>query len=107
MQQYGNLPTVAVENKKPLIMMETNTASCGGFPGFSDTFGAALFGIDWALQMAYYNFSGAMMHLGGQNAYYNVCNFNPFFQCYADRLRPLPSRSHHLLDPSSVEQTGL
>jgi hypothetical protein len=54
-------------------MFETNTASCGGFPGISDSFGAALWGLDYALQMAYSNFSGAMFHVGGQNVYYNVC----------------------------------
>ncbi|KIJ54019.1 glycoside hydrolase family 79 protein [Sphaerobolus stellatus SS14] len=71
MQNFITTANHSVQSGKPLIMMETNTASCGGFPGFSDTFGAALWGIDWGLQMAYYNFSGAMMHLGGQNVYYN------------------------------------
>ena len=56
-------------------MMETNTASCGGFPGLSDSFGAALWGLDFSLQMAFTNFSGAMMHVGGQNVYYNVRHF--------------------------------
>ena len=27
---------------------------------------------DWTLQMAFSNFSGALMHVGGQNVYYNV-----------------------------------
>jgi hypothetical protein len=27
---------------------------------------------DYALQMAYGNFSTALMHVGGQNVYYNV-----------------------------------
>lgn len=27
---------------KPIMMMEFGTASCGGFPGLSDSFGAAL-----------------------------------------------------------------
>lgn len=27
---------------KELVMLETNTASCGGFAGLSDSFGAAL-----------------------------------------------------------------
>ena len=36
----------------PLIMFETNTASCGGFPGLSDAFAAALWGVDYALTMA-------------------------------------------------------
>lgn len=27
---------------------------------------------DWALQLAWANFSTALMHVGGQNVYYNV-----------------------------------
>jgi hypothetical protein len=53
-------------------MFETNTASCGGFAGISDSFGAALWGADYALQMAYGNFSGALFHVGGQADFYNV-----------------------------------
>ncbi|KAF8509965.1 glycoside hydrolase family 79 protein [Gautieria morchelliformis] len=70
-QPYLNTSQIALQNQKPLIMMETNTASCGGFPGLSDSFGAALWGLDFSLQMAFANFSGAMMHVGGQNVYYN------------------------------------
>lgn len=71
------LPTsaAALAAGKPLLMFETNTASCGGFPGISDSFGAALWGLDYGLQMAYSNFSGALLHVGGQNVYYNVCLF--------------------------------
>lgn len=54
-------------------MFETNTASCGGFPGVSDSFGAALWALDYALTMAYSNFTGALFHVGGQNVFYNVC----------------------------------
>jgi hypothetical protein len=53
-------------------MFETNTASCGGFPGVSDSFGAALWALDFGLTMAYSNFSGAMLHVGGEDDYYNV-----------------------------------
>jgi hypothetical protein len=71
-------------------MFETNSASCGGFPGISDSFGGALWALDYGLQvrllallfqdvpelnvsqMAYSNFSGAMLHVGGQNVFYNV-----------------------------------
>ena len=68
---YINSSAFALQNGKPFIMFETNTASCSGFPGISDSFGAALWGLDWALQMAYNNFSAALFHVGGQNAYYN------------------------------------
>ncbi|KAF8079214.1 glycoside hydrolase family 79 protein [Lyophyllum atratum] len=57
---------------KPFIMFETNTATCGGLPGISDSFGAALWAIDYGLTMAATNFSGALLHVGGQNVYYNV-----------------------------------
>ncbi|KAJ7898477.1 hypothetical protein B0H13DRAFT_2337413 [Mycena leptocephala] len=57
---------------KPFLMFETNTSSCGGFFSISDSFTAALWGLDYALQMAQSNFSGAMFHLGGQNVFYNV-----------------------------------
>jgi len=79
MQQFAGISAIALQAGKPLIMMETNTASCGGFAGFSDTFGAALWGIDWALSMAYTNYTAAMMHLGGQNVYYNVGKYSRFF----------------------------
>lgn len=52
-------------------MFETNTASCGGFKGISNAFGAALWAADYGFQMAYTNFSEALLHVGGQNVYYN------------------------------------
>ncbi|KAH8833938.1 glycoside hydrolase family 79 protein [Flagelloscypha sp. PMI_526] len=69
--RYASDTAYAQTKGKPFIMFETNTASCGGFPGVSDSFGAALWGLDYAMSMAYYNFSGALFHLGGQNVYYN------------------------------------
>ncbi|KAI9461990.1 hypothetical protein BJY52DRAFT_1147038 [Lactarius psammicola] len=68
---YVNSTAFAAQNGKPFIMFETNTASCSGFPGISNSFGAALWALDWALTMAYSNFTAALFHVGGQNAYYN------------------------------------
>ncbi|KAH9003624.1 hypothetical protein EDB86DRAFT_2888634 [Lactarius hatsudake] len=68
---YVNSTAFAVQNGKSFIMFETNTASCSGFPGISNSFGAALWALDWALTMAYSNFTAALFHVGGQNAYYN------------------------------------
>ncbi|OCH92577.1 hypothetical protein OBBRIDRAFT_886183 [Obba rivulosa] len=65
--RYLNSTRIAQSVGKPFLMFETNTASCGGFPGISDSFGAALWGIDYAMQMAYSNFSGALLHTGGLN----------------------------------------
>ena len=53
-------------------MFETNTASCGGFPGISDAFVSALWALDYGLQMANSNFTGALFHAGGQGVAYNV-----------------------------------
>ncbi|KAG6810056.1 hypothetical protein H0H92_013528 [Tricholoma furcatifolium] len=69
--KYLNSTAYVQTKGKKLLMFETNTASCGGFGGISDVFGAALWGLDYSLQMAYSNFSGALMHVGGQNVYYN------------------------------------
>ncbi|KAH9976639.1 hypothetical protein BGW80DRAFT_1289584 [Lactifluus volemus] len=68
---YANSSQFAMASNKPMLMFETNTASCSGFPGISDSFGAALWGLDWAFTMAFHNFSTALFHVGGQNAYYN------------------------------------
>ncbi|KAF8162003.1 glycoside hydrolase family 79 protein [Pholiota molesta] len=68
---YLNSTAYAQSKGKRLLMFETNTASCGGFAGISDGFGAALWALDYAMQMAYANFSGAYFHVGGQNVYYN------------------------------------
>ncbi|KAJ7054643.1 glycoside hydrolase family 79 protein [Mycena amicta] len=68
---YLNSTAFAQSKGKKMLMFETNTASCGGFVGVSDVFGAALWGLDYALQMAHSNFSGAMFHVGGQNVFYN------------------------------------
>ena len=71
-QQYRNAAQIAQQVGKPFMMFETNTASCGGFPGISDAFVGALWGLDYALTMAYNNFTGALWHIGGQNVYYNA-----------------------------------
>ncbi|KAI9455294.1 hypothetical protein F5148DRAFT_1378092 [Russula earlei] len=68
---YLNSTAFAHQNGKPLMMFETNSASCSGFPGISNSFGAALWGLDWALTMAYNGFTSALFHVGGQNSYYN------------------------------------
>ncbi|KAI6122360.1 glycoside hydrolase family 79 protein [Pisolithus croceorrhizus] len=69
---YLNASSYAASVSKPFVMMETNTASCGGFPGVSDSFGAAMWAVDYALQMGAVGFWGAMLHVGGQDDYYNV-----------------------------------
>ncbi|KAI0369500.1 hypothetical protein BV20DRAFT_946072 [Pilatotrama ljubarskyi] len=69
---YLNTAGIAQGLGKEFMMFETNTPSCGGFPGVSDSFGSALWAVDYGLQMAYSNFTGALLHVGGQNVSYNV-----------------------------------
>ncbi|KAF5347313.1 hypothetical protein D9756_009931 [Leucocoprinus leucothites] len=70
-KKYLSSTMIAQQANKPFIMFETNSASCGGFPGISDSYGAALWAMDYGFQMAYSNFSNALLHIGGQNVYYN------------------------------------
>ncbi|KAF8651053.1 hypothetical protein AX16_004916 [Volvariella volvacea WC 439] len=70
-QIYLNTSAIAQRIGKPFLMFETNTASCGGFHGISDSYGASLWALDYGMQMAYSNFSGAFLHVGGQNVFYN------------------------------------
>uniref|UniRef100_D8QFJ7 Glycoside hydrolase family 79 protein n=1 Tax=Schizophyllum commune (strain H4-8 / FGSC 9210) TaxID=578458 RepID=D8QFJ7_SCHCM len=72
LQPYLNSSALAQGAGLPFYMLETNTASCGGFPGISNSYGAALWALDYGFQLAYSNFSGGMLHVGGQNVFYNV-----------------------------------
>ena len=63
-------------------MLETNTASCGGFPGVSNAFVSALWSVDYALQMASRSFSLALFHIGGTSTYYNPFNWPPTSATY-------------------------
>ncbi|KAF5347305.1 hypothetical protein D9756_009946 [Leucocoprinus leucothites] len=69
---YLHSTQLAQQASKPFIMFETNSASCGGFAGVSDSYGAALWAMDYGFQMAYSNFSNALLHFGGQNVFYNA-----------------------------------
>ncbi|EEB91616.1 hypothetical protein MPER_09998, partial [Moniliophthora perniciosa FA553] len=60
--RYLNSSRISIDAGLPFFMFEANTASCGGFPGISDSFGAALWMLDYGLQMAWGNFSGSLMH---------------------------------------------
>ncbi|KAJ7692569.1 glycoside hydrolase family 79 protein [Mycena rosella] len=68
---YLNSTALAQTFSLPFVMMETNSASCGGFPGVSNSFGSALWALDYGLQLAYSNFTTALLHVGGQGVYYN------------------------------------
>ena len=93
-QQYLNASLFAQEVGKPFMMFETNSASCGGFPGISDAFAAALWGLDYGLMMAYSNFTGALYHVGGQNVYYSVSPRLKLFVCLS-MLTSVPTLAIH------------
>ncbi|KAI5124955.1 hypothetical protein M0805_007382 [Coniferiporia weirii] len=59
----------------PILMSEFNTASCGGVPGISDTFGATMWALDYVLQLASVGFEGAYIHTREQGISYNI--FDP------------------------------
>lgn len=88
-----NSTMIAQTVQKPFIMFETNTASCGGFKGVSNSFGSALWGLDYGLQMVFSNFTHAFIHVGGQSVYYNVRAFFILYKSDIDaRDRHSPSR---------------
>ncbi|TFY75759.1 hypothetical protein EWM64_g8253 [Hericium alpestre] len=60
---------------KPVLMDEFNSASCGGIPGTSDTFGAALWTADYSLQMASVGYAAAYIHTREPGVSYNL--FSP------------------------------
>jgi hypothetical protein len=53
----------------PLVMGKTNSVSCGGRSGISDTFGAALWAVDYVLLGASLGLQKIFFHLGGQSEY--------------------------------------
>ena len=69
---YINTTQIAANLGKPVLLFETNTASCGGFSGLSDSFLSALWAVDYSLNMACGNISNTLFHVGGQSNYYNV-----------------------------------
>ncbi|KAI0368070.1 glycoside hydrolase family 79 protein [Pilatotrama ljubarskyi] len=75
--QEGGIQLVASsgENRKPVLMDEFNTASCGGVPGISDTFAASLWTADYSLQMAAVGYAGAYLHTRERGITYNL--FDP------------------------------
>lgn len=72
---YLNSTAIAQANGLGFVMFETNTASCGGFPGLSDSFGATLWAVDYGMTMACSNFTAGLVHLSGADTYYNVSVF--------------------------------
>ncbi|KAH8202962.1 hypothetical protein TruAng_002908 [Truncatella angustata] len=65
------IPQVAAADAagSPLVMGETNSVSCSGKSGISDTFGAALWGVDYVLTAASIGFQKIYFHLGAESEY--------------------------------------
>ncbi|KAH8847237.1 hypothetical protein MCOR27_005167 [Pyricularia oryzae] len=57
------------DGRASLVMGETNSISCGGRSGISDTFGGALWNVDYTLSLAAIGVGHSYFHLGGQNEY--------------------------------------
>jgi hypothetical protein len=65
------IPQVAAADSagSELVMGETNSASCSGKSGISDTFGAALWGVDYVLTAASIGVRKVYFHLGARSEY--------------------------------------
>lgn len=67
--QYAPQVAAADRAGAPLIMGETNSVSCSGRSGISDTFGAALWTVDYVLLGASLGLEKTYFHLGAQSEY--------------------------------------
>ncbi|KAK7521874.1 uncharacterized protein IWZ02DRAFT_132050 [Phyllosticta citriasiana] len=65
------LPQIAAANAAgaAFVLGETNSISCGGRSGISDTFGTALWGVDYVLLAASIGIEKLAFHLGAQSEY--------------------------------------
>lgn len=65
------VPQVAAADgaNTPLVLGETNSVSCSGRSGISDTFGAALWSVDYVLLAASVGMPKVYFHLGAQSQY--------------------------------------
>jgi len=61
-KEAESLVASARARKVPIALAETNSASCGGMPGVSDAFAAALWGLDSLFSAAEDGFSGINFH---------------------------------------------
>jgi hypothetical protein len=57
-----SLAQVARQRNLPIALAETNSASCGGMPGVSNAFAAALWGLDSLFSAASHGYSGLNFH---------------------------------------------
>lgn len=67
--QYVPQVAAADAANTPLVFGETNSISCSGRSGISDTFGAALWATDYVLMAASIGMPKVFFHLGAQSQY--------------------------------------
>ncbi|HLZ49625.1 MAG TPA: glycosyl hydrolase family 79 C-terminal domain-containing protein [Candidatus Acidoferrum sp.] len=73
-----SLVQVARQRNLPIALAETNSASCGGMPGVSNAFAAALWGLDSLFSAASDGYSGVNFHFSyrpGGSSYNPVDTF--------------------------------
>ncbi len=82
----------AHERKLPIALAETNSASCGGMPGVSNAFAAALWGLDWLFSGAEDGFSSVNFHISyrpGGSSYNPVDTYGRAGHQYENVAQPL------------------
>lgn len=67
--QYVPQVAAADAANTTLVFGETNSISCSGRSGISDTFGAALWGVDYVLMAASIGIPNVYFHLGAESEY--------------------------------------
>jgi len=82
MQKFDDLSkklvAVARQNKLPIALAETNSASCGGMAGVSDAFASAVWGLDYMFNVAQDGYTHINFHFSyrtGGSAYNPVQTF--------------------------------
>lgn len=86
--EYNKLNDTSV----PLVMGETNSLYNEGKPGLSNSFGAALWGLDFNLYCAAVGFKRVHMHMGTN---YRVSSSNPAHPRPKLRIKITKDQSDH------------
>ena len=85
----------------PIAMAETNSASCGGMPGVSNAFAAALWGLDYAFSLAQDGFVAVDFHTsyrpGGGSSYNPVDTYGQRDAAGRWRYRDVPEPLYYAL----------
>ncbi|PLB49760.1 hypothetical protein P170DRAFT_465081 [Aspergillus steynii IBT 23096] len=103
------IPQVAAAERAGSILTlgETNSASCSGRSGISDTFGAALWAVDYVLQAASIGLQQVLFHLGHVSEY---SAFTPLPYEYKGERLEAGVRAHfmsHLFLAHAVSDQGV